>query len=53
MLLRVLVTVLVLANVGYFFWSRQAAPAEADAAQREPQRMTQQVRPDALSIRGQ
>lgn len=49
MFLRVLVVLLVLANVGYFFWSR-ADDAAREAAEREPQRMTQQIQPQMLQV---
>lgn len=51
-MLRLLVLLLVLANAAYFAWSRHAlAPIGlAPAAQAEPQRVAQQVRPDAIRL---
>jgi hypothetical protein len=48
MFLRLLVAALVVANLGYFLWARGA---DADAADREPQRLAQQIRPQLLEIR--
>ena len=54
-MLRILLLVLVLANGLYFAWSQGALAAfgllPAAFSEREPQRLTQQVRPDALQIR--
>lgn len=51
-MLRLLVLVLLVANLAYFAWSRGhlagIVPVAAD--QREPQRLQQQVRPDAIRI---
>jgi len=48
MVLRLLLAALVVANIGYFLWSRLDA---ADAnAEREPQRLTQQIRPELLQL---
>lgn len=48
MFLRLLLAVLVVANIGYFVWSRhEAARAEA---QREPHRTGQQIHPDWLQL---
>lgn len=51
-MLRLLVLLLVLANAAYFAWSRHALAAigVAPAAQAEPQRLSQQVRPDAIRV---
>ena len=49
MFLRALLVLLVLANVGYFLWSR-ADDSARQAAQREPQRLTQQIQPQWLQI---
>jgi hypothetical protein len=55
MRLRVIVAVLLLANLLYFAWARGglalfgAVPARL--AQREPERLAQQVRPQLLQIR--
>ena len=51
-MLRLLVLLLLLANAGYFAWSHGTlAPyGFAPAAQSEPQRLAQQVRPEALRI---
>lgn len=51
-MLRLLVLLLLLANAGYFAWTQGwLAPAGlAPAAQSEPQRLEQQVRPDALRV---
>lgn len=49
MTLRILLVLLVLANVGYLLWSRVDAPAR-QAAEREPQRMTQQINPQWLDV---
>lgn len=47
MLLRLLLAVLVLANLGYWWWSRGDDPA---AQEREPHRLQQQVRPEVLQL---
>lgn len=47
MMLRTVLVLLVLANVGYFLWSR-ADTAARQAAEREPQRLSQQINPDWL-----
>ncbi|RYF82107.1 MAG: sporulation protein [Comamonadaceae bacterium] len=52
MILRALFVVLVLANVGYFLWSR-ADDSARQAAQREPQRLTQQIQPQWLQVQPQ
>lgn len=51
-MLRLLVLLLLLANAGYFAWSRGTlAPyGFAPATQSEPQRLTQQLHPEALRI---
>ncbi|WP_225782235.1 sporulation protein [Xenophilus sp. Marseille-Q4582] len=49
MILRALFAVLVLANVGYFLWSR-ADESARQAAEREPQRLTQQIQPQWLKV---
>ena len=51
-MLRLLVLLLLLSNAGYFAWSHGTlAPyGFAPAAQSEPQRLAQQVRPEALRI---
>ncbi|TAG34389.1 MAG: SPOR domain-containing protein [Polaromonas sp.] len=51
-MLRLLVLLLALANAGYFAWSHgMLAPyGFAPAAQSEPQRLTQQLHPEALRI---
>lgn len=51
-MLRLIVLALVLANAGYYAWSQGllAAWGLAPAAQAEPQRMTQQIKPEALRI---
>ena len=51
-MLRLLVLLLVLANVAYFAWSRDTlAPLGLSPAQQsEPQRIEQQVRPDAIRL---
>lgn len=51
-MLRLLVLLLLLANAGYFAWSHGTlAPyGFAPAVQSEPQRLTQQLRPEALRI---
>lgn len=51
-MLRLLVLVLVLANAAYFAWTKNllAPYGFAPASQSEPQRMTQQMRPEAMRI---
>lgn len=51
-MLRLLVLALILANAGYFAWSQGllAAYGFAPATQAEPQRLTQQIKPEALRI---
>lgn len=49
MFLRALFVLLVLANVGYFLWSRADESARL-AAEREPHRMTQQIQPQWLQV---
>jgi hypothetical protein len=53
--LRALVLALLLANLGWFAWTRGWLPdgwlpPAGDAAQREPQRLDRQVRPDAVAL---
>lgn len=48
MALRLLIAVLVVANIGYWLWSRGASTESAD---REPQRLGQQIRPELLEVR--
>ncbi len=54
-MLRALVVVLVLANIGYFAWSQGALVAfgfvPSRTGEREPQRLQRQIQPDALQIR--
>ena len=51
-MLRLLVLLLVLANAGYFAWSQGlfGAWGFAPAATGEPQRLRQQIKPEALRI---
>ena len=51
-MLRSLVVMLVLANAGYLAWTKGwlASYGLAPASQSEPQRLTQQLRPEALRI---
>lgn len=51
-MLRLLVLVLILANAAYFAWTKNllAPYGFAPASQSEPQRMTQQIRPEAMRI---
>jgi hypothetical protein len=51
-MLRLTVLLLVLANVGYYAWSHGllAAYGFAPTSQSEPQRLTQQIEPDAMRI---
>lgn len=48
MVLRLLLAALVVANIGYWLWSRGASTESAD---REPQRLIQQIRPELLEVR--
>ena len=48
MVLRLLLAALVVANIGYLLWSRGASTESAD---REPQRLGQQIRPELLELR--
>jgi len=54
-MLRALVLVLVVANIGYFAWTRGALAAfglvPARFAETEPQRLADQLRPGLLQIR--
>jgi hypothetical protein len=51
-MLRLIVLVLLLANAGYYAWSQGllAAYGYGPAAQAEPQRLAQQIKPEALRI---
>lgn len=51
-MLRLLVLALILANAGFYAWSQGllAAYGFAPAMQAEPQRLTQQIKPEALRI---
>lgn len=51
-MLRLLVLVLVMANVAYFAWSRGHLSGLVSVApdQREPQRLAQQVRPEVVRL---
>jgi hypothetical protein len=51
-MLRALVLALLLANAGYFAWTRGllADYGFAPAGQSEPQRLTQQLRPEAMRL---
>lgn len=51
-MLRLLVLALLLANAGYFAWTKDllAPYGFAPATQSEPQRLTQQIRPEAMRI---
>ena len=51
-MLRLLALVLLLANAGYFAWTHGllADYGYAPAAQTEPQRLTQQIRPEAMQL---
>ena len=51
-MLRALVLALLLANAGYLAWTRGllAGYGFAPAAQSEPQRLTQQIRPEAMQL---
>lgn len=54
-MLRALVVVLVLANIGYFAWSNGALAGfgvmPSRTGDREPQRLQRQIQPDALQVR--
>lgn len=51
-MLRLLVLVLLLANAGYFAWTQGllADYGYAPVIQSEPQRLTQQIRPEAMRL---
>jgi hypothetical protein len=51
-MLRVIVLLLILANAGYYAWSHGllAAYGFAPTSQSEPQRMAQQIKPEALRV---
>jgi hypothetical protein len=51
-MLRLLVLILILANGAYFAWSEGLLRAYgfAPAQQREPQRLAQQIKPEALRV---
>jgi hypothetical protein len=51
-MLRALVLALLLANVGYFAWTQGllASYGLASAVQSEPQRLAQQIRPEAMQL---
>lgn len=51
-MLRLLVLLLVLANAGYFAWSQGLLTeyGYAPVEQTEPQRLNQQIRPEALRL---
>lgn len=51
-MLRLLVLLLLLLNAGYYAWSHGLLRAYgwAPAEQREPQRLTQQIRPEAITV---
>jgi len=55
MKLRLLVAALLLANIGYWLWSRGDlagfALAPASLNEREPQRLARQVHPEWLQVR--
>ncbi|SCK62084.1 hypothetical protein VAR608DRAFT_7347 [Variovorax sp. HW608] len=55
MMLRLLVVLVVVANLGYYAWSQGAlalfGTQPASFSEREPQRLLQQVRPQMLEIR--
>jgi hypothetical protein len=55
MLLRALVLLLLLANAGYFAWTRGGlaifGTAPARFSETEPERLAQQLRPQLLQIR--
>ena len=51
-MLRLLVLVLLLANVGYYAWTQGQLTGIVSAPphQREPERLLQQVRPEAIQL---
>lgn len=51
-MLRLLVLVLLLANIGYYAWSQGhlAGIVSVPPHEREPERLRQQVRPDAIRL---
>jgi hypothetical protein len=52
--MRLIVVLLLVANLGYYAWTRGALAlfgTEPARSEREPQRLTQQVRPQMLQIR--
>jgi hypothetical protein len=51
-MLRLLVLVLLLANVGYYAWTQGylVGIVSAPPHQREPERLQQQVRPEAIRL---
>jgi hypothetical protein len=55
MMMRLIVVLLLVANLGYYAWTRGAlalfGTEPARFSEREPQRLTQQVRPQMLQIR--
>jgi len=55
MILRLIVAVLLIANLGYFAWTRGGLAVfgtePARFSETEPQRLQQQVRPEMLQIR--
>lgn len=55
MMMRLIVVLLLAANLGYYAWTRGAlalfGTEPARFSEREPQRLTQQVRPQMLQIR--
>lgn len=55
MIMRLLVVLLIVANLGYYAWSQGAlalfGTRPAQFSEREPQRLQQQVRPQMLEIR--
>ncbi|MGJ7509469.1 sporulation protein [Variovorax sp. GT1P44] len=55
MIIRLIVVVLLVANLGYYAWTRGGLAVfgmePARFSEREPQRLTQQVRPQMLQIR--
>lgn len=54
-LLRAVIFLLVLANIGFYAWTRGAfiafGSAPARLTETEPQRVNQQIRPEILNIR--
>lgn len=55
MMLRLIVAVLLIANLGYFAWTRGGLAVfgtePARFSETEPQRLQQQVRPEMLQVR--